>query len=66
MKKHLLKIGKTLTKAEQKHINGGGQGSGCETAMDCYDFTTEDDGSGCWQEWSCHQAVCVAEEYVCG
>ena len=67
MKKNILKNGIALSRAEQKSINGGGRGKSCETANDCYDFTVEDDGSGCEREWSCSSwRGCVPEELICG
>ena len=66
MKKHLLQIGKAISKADQKAINGGGVRDNCGSDEDCYDFTTEADDSGCWHEYSCEQSMCVPLEYVCG
>ena len=34
MKKSILNIGKTLNKAEQKNVNGGGSRGGCYTEAD--------------------------------
>ncbi|AZJ34445.1 hypothetical protein MHM83_02465 [Tenacibaculum sp. Mcav3-52] len=65
MEKINLKNWRALSKVEQKSINGGNYGNNCETADDCYDFTVEDDGSGCFREYSCQQSVCVPEELIC-
>lgn len=67
MKKNILKIGVALSRAEQKSINGGGKNSSCETAEDCYDYTVEDDGSGCEQQWTCSSyRGCIPTELICG
>ncbi|MEL6557855.1 MAG: hypothetical protein AAFQ94_06690 [Bacteroidota bacterium] len=65
MKKHLLQIGKAIDKDAQKAINGGGGGN-CFSTDDCYDYTTEDDGSGCWHVYACQQSRCVLLDYTCG
>ncbi|WGH74521.1 hypothetical protein P8625_10485 [Tenacibaculum tangerinum] len=64
MKKSSLKNWSVLSKAAQKSINGG-YPNNCRKADDCYDYTVEDDGSGCFREFSCQQSVCIPEELIC-
>ncbi|WP_299712753.1 hypothetical protein [uncultured Tenacibaculum sp.] len=66
MLKKNFKNWKTLSKKEQKTINGGLE-TFCLSPDHCYRLIEdkEDDGSGCITIFSCIQSVCVASVGSC-